>query len=401
MPSKTPLHAWHVGAGARMVDFSGWEMPVHYPRGIIHEHLTVRRHGGLFDVSHMGRFRLRGPEALDFLRFALTNDASLLDPGKSQYTIIADDDGFAVDDAYLYRWTDDEYILIVNAGNLTKDWNYLRKLAKAFDVELADLSPATAMIAVQGPGSDAVLGRILEGAPPPAGRNHLAVMSWQGTSVQVGRTGYTGEPVGCEIISPAAIARELWEAFVASGMEPIGLGARDTLRLEAGLPLYGHEFGVDPEGGNIPVFACPLARFAVKLPTDRPPFVGGKALERQLAALKAESRGAAALPRRISHFLLDGRGIAREKTPVFHQGRQVGWVTSGTMVPYWIMPAPGEFPDDKATGLRAIGLALLDCGLPADAELEFVIREKPVPGHIVPAHLNNRGGQFALPIIDN
>lgn len=384
----TPLISRHQAANARLVDFSGWLMPVQYPTGIIREHLNTRLTGGLFDVSHMGRFLISGPDKLAFCRYALTNDAALLVPGQSQYTLLAADDGTAIDDAYLYCPSETEYLLVVNAGNLRKDWQHLKNLSAPFDVTVTDISSKTVMLAVQGPASAQVIADLLTGASVPAKRNEVARMSYRGHTVQVSRTGYTGEPVAFEVIFPAEAADEFWDACVRLGMAPVGLGARDTLRLEAGLPLYGHEFGDAPDGTPIPIFASPLARFGVKMTPGRPDFFGGKALADQVASPPA---------RVIRAFRVTGKGIPRAGCEVFHQDKSIGWVTSGTMVPYW--KTPGVDADGHAT--RALGLAWINRSAAIGDELAFNVRGKLIPGTLVKANLNNRRPPYAMPVVSD
>ncbi|MEN6486681.1 MAG: glycine cleavage system protein T, partial [Syntrophobacteraceae bacterium] len=287
---KTVLNDTHKALGAQMVEFGGWEMPLQYPSGVIEEHLATRREAGIFDVSHMGRFVIRGPNALPFLQHVLTNNAEALDlmPTGAQYTIIADEAGDAIDDAYLYRFFEGEYLLVVNASNRLKDWAHLReRLAKFDGVELVDRTEETAMIALQGPLSRKIMSEIVEaGRLPEPFRNAVGIVWIAGAQVLVGRTGYTGEPLCFELFLDREYACTLWELLAAKGAKPTGLAARDTLRLEAVLPLYGHEFGKDPEGGEIPVYAVPLGKFAVSFSPLKGDFIGRAALEKQFAAYK-------------------------------------------------------------------------------------------------------------------
>ncbi|MQY76815.1 MAG: glycine cleavage system aminomethyltransferase GcvT, partial [Spirochaeta sp.] len=282
---RTALYDRHLRAGAKIVDFGGWEMPIQYTTGIIEEHLLTRKGAGLFDVSHMGRFIIRGKNALPFLQHVLTNNGAALLPGMAQYTIIANEGGGAIDDAYLYRFYEDEYLLVVNASNLEKDWQHLQGVLsdKSFtDVECVDHTDTLAMLSVQGPLSrEIILGLLDQGNLPEPGRNFLTVASIQGTTVLLARTGYTGEPLGFELFIPAQQAPLFWDLLVKRGAAPIGLGARDSLRLEAGLPLYGHELGQDPSGREIPAFACPLAKFAISFNPLKGNFIGKEALYRE------------------------------------------------------------------------------------------------------------------------
>ena len=417
---RTPFHALHVAAGARMVDFGGWDMPVQYPTGIIAEHLATRRSAGLFDVSHMGRFVLRGPGAVAFLQHTLTNNAEALDLLESQYTIVPTETGGAVDDAYLYRFVDDEYLLVVNASNRHKDLGHLREhLAHFPDVELSDETGEIAMIALQGKASRDILGGLLEtGRLPEPLRNALGIATLRlpgdGRRVEarIARTGYTGEPVCFELFVPSADGPDLWDALVAAGAAPVGLGARDTLRLEAGLPLYGQELGVDPEGREIPVMSCPLASFAVSFSPRKGAYIGREALERQHRAyariLQRDYSLIDDLPRLTRPVAVTGRGIAREGALVyagageerFEKGVALGWVTSGTMVPYWGLDGEGLCSlqtDDHE--LRSIALAYLDSRVLEDDEVSVDVRGRPVPGLVVPHHLRSDAPPCARAIV--
>ena len=312
--SKTVLHEKHIALGAQMVDFGGWHMPVQYTGGIVEEHLATRRGAGLFDVSHMGRFAVRGTGATAFLQHCLSNDAAVLETGMAQYTMIPNDEGGARDDAYLYRF-DAAYLLVVNASNREADWRYLQEKRTRFPgTELEDLSATMAMLSLQGPSAERILQELIgaEALPKPR-KNALSTASFAGKELLVARTGYTGEPLGFECFLSAADAPALWDFLLEKGAVPVGLGARDTLRLEAGLPLYGHELGKDPEGREIPLFACPLARFAVSFSPAKGPFAGREALERQYAALQRfkekDYSSLADLPRIVQPFALAGRGL--------------------------------------------------------------------------------------------
>jgi aminomethyltransferase len=400
----TPLKDRHEALGAKMVEFGGWWMPIQYREGIVAEHLAARRAAGLFDVSHMGRFVFRGPDALPLLQRALTNDASALPVGRAQYTMIPDEDGGAVDDAYLYRFDAEGFVLVVNAANREKDLRHLRRLAAAFPAaDFADESDATAMLALQGPTSEANLGGLVTaGSLPPPSRNATAQIEVAGVPCRAARTGYTGEPSCFELICPAASAVGLWDRLLAAGAVPVGLGARDTLRLEAGLPLYGHELGADADGVAIPIFACPLARFGVSFAAAKGDFVGRAALERQREALDALARGddsgKAVLPRLVRPLALLERGVARAGAPVLHRGAPAGRVTSGTMVPYWVPGADGA-PRFEAHALRGLALALVDSRLREGDEMEVEVRGNRLPARIARRFLDSRAAPFARPIL--
>ena len=389
-----------------MVDFGGWDMPIQYPAGILQEHLATRKRAGLFDVSHMGRFRVAGRGALPFLQRVLTNNAAALTVGKSHYSILANANGGAIDDAYLYRFTDGEFLLVVNAANRQKDWNHLQAaLAELSDVALEDQSEALAMISLQGPESLRILTPLIEaGSLPEAKRNALSSGAMFGQPVLIARTGYTGEPLGFELFVPAALAGQIWDALCEGGAAPVGLGARDTLRLEAGLPLYGHEFGIDRDGREIPILAVGAAKIAVNFAPEKGEFFGDAALRQQFDALRAFKQAdfsrIAALPRRVRLLALTGKGIARAGDRVFQQDRPVGYVTSGTMVPYWKTQGDGDaFRLLDETGKRALALALLESSLPEGAALDVEIRGKRTEAVIVRAFMRAATPNCAAPIL--
>ena len=422
---QTVLFPEHLAQGGRMVEFAGWQMPLHYPTGILEEHLLTRAGAGLFDTSHMGRFLLRGPGALALLQRVLSNDAASLEPGRAHYTLLPSPAGGAVDDAFLYRFEADEHLLVVNASNREKDLEHIRAQGAGLGGwELFDLTEALAMLSLQGPRSEEILARLLrergaEGALPPPRRNALATLRLGPVPLRVSRTGYTGEPLGFELILPSGEAAPLWRALLAAGAAPVGLGARDSLRLEAGLPLYGHELGPDPGGSagyggggdEIPVFAIPQARFAVRAEAPgKEGLVGREALLRQARAhrlLRAgDPAGHVDLPRWVRPVALSGKGIGRAGDPLLADGRIVGRLTSGTVVPHWSSaeaqrgewesrrerlareggPAAARSPG--ATGRRAIGLALLDSRLGEDRPLEAEVRGGRATARLVPGFLD-------------
>ncbi len=402
---KTILHDRHLALKAQMVDFGGWDMPIQYPAGILQEHLATRKRAGLFDVSHMGRFRVAGRGALPFLQRVLTNNAAALAVGKSHYSILANANGGAIDDAYLYRFTDGEFLLVVNAANRQKDWNHLQTaLAEFADVALEDQSEALAMISLQGPESLRILTPLIEsGSLPEAKRNALSSGAMFGQPILIARTGYTGEPLGFELFVPAALAGRIWDAFCEGGAAPVGLGARDTLRLEAGLPLYGHEFGIDRDGREIPILAVGAAKIAVSFAPEKGAFLGNAALQKQFDALQAFKQAdfsrIAALPRRVRLLALTGKGIARAGDRVFQQDTPVGYVTSGTMVPYWKTQGDGDaFRLLDETGKRALALALLESSLPEGAALDVEIRGKRTEAVIVRAFMRAATPNCAAPV---
>ena len=407
---RTVLFDRHVELGAKIVEFGGWDMPVYYPSGIVAEHLATRKEAGLFDVSHMGRFIIRGTGAVKFLQYVLSSNVEALTVKKmtAQYSIIPNETGGAVDDAYLYHFVEDEYLLVVNAANRLKDWAHFQSALKKFnDVELLDQTDAIAMLALQGPKSRDILAQLIQsGQLPEPTRNALSIVTINGATVKVGRTGYTGEPLCFECFVDREQAVMLWDLFIAHGATPVGLGARDTLRLEAGLPLYGHEFGLDAEGKEIPVMASPLARFAVSFSPLKSDFIGREALAKQYAALqKIMARDYSSvedLPRLIKAVAVAGQGVAREGAKVFKNGQHVGYVTSGTRVPLWVVEGEGlaSAPTDQRE-LRSICLAYLDSNILNGDKLTIEIRDKQVEAVVVPYHLRSNAPPYARPIVYN
>jgi aminomethyltransferase len=415
--SRTPLFERHVALGAKMVDFFGWEMPLQYPTGVVAEHLVTRRRAGLFDVSHMGRFAISGPGAPAFLQRVLSNNAAALDVGQSQYTLLPNETGGALDDAYLYRFVEHEYLLVVNAANRPEDWAHLAALAaetpprgadgdaRAGKVKLLDVSDRLAMISLQGPLSRDILAALIEaGGLPEPRRNELSLVTMAGAAVKVARTGYTGEPLCFELFASPEAMPTLWGLLTAKGAIPCGLGARDTLRLEAGLPLYGHELGLDPRGDEIPIMSCPLATFGVSFSPVKGDFLGREALLRQQAAyrriLARDYSLIGDLPRLTRAVAVTERGVARAGSTVKHEGRAVGWVTSGTMVPFWKMRGEGmDMTFTAEHDLRSIGLAYVDSDLVLEDRVVIDIRGKDVEAVIVPYHLRSEAPPYARPIV--
>jgi len=297
---------------------------------------------------------------------------------------------------------------VVNASNRQNDLDFLKEQLKKYPrTEVRDESEETAMISLQGPGSGGILEeRLTRGALPAPGRNSLSLAELAGVPVKIARTGYTGEPVCFELFFPASRGGGLWEKLTAGGELPVGLGARDTLRLEAGLPLYGHELGTDPGGTEIPVYALGLGAFAVSFSETKGDFIGREALAAQDLArkkiLKGDVSGLKNLPRRIRPFALTGRGLAREGCRVFYQGRPAGWVTSGTMVPYWKTDGEGDRTVQTGEqGKRSIGLALLDSSIGNGETIEIEVRERMVEALVVPGHLGKDGLPFCRSLIYN
>ena len=402
---RTILYENHVKSGANLVDFGGWEMPVNYNPGIVEEHIYTRKKTGIFDVSHMGRFVISGREAVKFLQYVLTNNVFALDIMQAQYTMIPNENGGALDDAYLYRFYEDEYLLVVNASNIEKDWEHLNKVIEKFDAKIINKSEELAMIAVQGPDSKNVLSKLTGSIyfTEPV-KNALGILDFKGKEVLAARTGYTGEPLGFELFMKASDAAEIWECLLEQGAMAIGLGARDTLRLEAGLPLYGHELGIDIYGSEIPIFSCPLAKFAVSFANAKGDYIGRKALVKQYEGFKKvmerDFSNLSDLPKIIKPIALLDKGVARAGCKVFKGGKEVGYVTSATMVPYLKTEGNGlesKITDDKV--MRAIGLALIDADVELKDNVEVEIRGNMVKAVIPPYHLKSDAPPFARPII--
>jgi aminomethyltransferase len=309
---RTPLYDAHVAAGARIVPFAGWEMPVQYV-GVVAEVKATREAVGLFDVSHMGRAYVVGEDAEAFFDRLTPNDVSKLSDSQGQYSLLCNPDGGIIDDIIVYRVRQTEFLVIFNAGNREKDLAWLRKNLAGFDATLADRSDETCLIAVQGPKAIELLGNDVA----RLSRFGLGSTNFAGIPITVARTGYTGED-GAELICNLADAEKLWNALVSAGAVPCGLGARDALRVEAGLSLYGHEMdeSVNP-------YAARLG-WVVKLDkaTD---FIGKEAL----TALKTSEQN------RLVGVTLEGRGIPRENYPVLAPGTDTpcGTITSGTFSP--------------------------------------------------------------------
>ena len=402
---KTVLHDRSLRLGARMVAFAGYEMPLHYEPGIVREHLVTRSEAGLFDISHMGRLVLRGRDATAFLQHVLTGNAQALDVLESQYTMVPDEQGGVVDDAYLFRFVTDEYLLVVNAANRGKVLEHLATYRSMFpDLALDDRTENTAMLSLQGPRSREILASVLDsGALPEPVRNALSVVRIGKAEVGVSRSGYTGEPLGFELFVSSEQAGLLWDLLVSKGVQPVGLGARDTLRMEAGLPLYGSELGQDPDGGTIPALAPAVGRVAVSFSPLKGDFVGRRVLMRQFEALKRilnrDHSLLQDLPRRVQPVAVIGRGVARSGCRVLRGGREVGCVTSGTMVPYW--KCRGEGIASRLSGqhgMRAIGLALIASDLDEGDLVEIDIRGRMTPARVVPYHLRSEAPPYARAI---
>mgnify|MGYP000989930362 FL=1 len=403
---RTQLYDVHVAAGATMVDFGGWEMPIQYPSGIIAEHLYTRQVCSLFDVSHMGRLLVEGPQRKEFLQHVLTSNVSALDLNMAQYCIIPNENGGAVDDAYLYLFQEDSYLLVVNAANIDKDLEHLNRALSGFDCTITNISDQWASIAVQGPKSKEMLMTLTGGVSPTKEptKNSLGTVSLEGRQARIAKTGYTGEPLGYEVYVRSEDAVWLWNRLVELGARPAGLGARDTLRMEASFPLYGHEMGTAPDGTEIPIFAVPLAKFAVSFSAQKGDFIGRAALERQHQAfirhMDRDFSDLSPLPRRIAPIALLDRGVMRAGMEIYKGDKLVGWVTSGTMVPYFKTQGEGlSTVILEASGKRAIGLCYIDSDVLVDDTVEVDIRGKRLKAVIPARHMSVGAPPFARPLL--
>ena len=345
---KTPLHARHKALGARMVEFAGWDMPVQY-RGIQAEHAAVRSRAGLFDVSHMGQIDVKGPGAAGFCQRVTTNDVERLKPSQAQYTLLLNERAGVIDDLVIFRLEADRYLLCVNAARSAVDFAWLARHA-GDDVTVRDVSDTYALLALQGPAAEPILQRFTALELPALKGFTFATGEVSGVHCIVSRTGYTGED-GFELYCAAADGARLWDALVGTGeVEPAGLGARDTLRLEKGFALYGHELDET---------TTPLeARLGWITKLDKGPFIGSEVLSRKQP-----------LRRRLAGLEMEEAGIAREGYPIFHDDREVGRVTSGTLSPTL----------GKAI---ALGYVSVDAAAPG-TEVRVEIRRRRVRGRIV------------------
>jgi aminomethyltransferase len=343
----TPLYDEHKALEARLVDFAGWEMPVQY-EGIKAEHQAVRNHVGLFDVSHMGEVFFRGPDAEEAVQWLVTRDVARLDEGQAGYSVVCYEDGGTVDDVIVYRRPDD-FLVVVNASNREKDLDHFRANTGDLDVEISDETEEWALLALQGPEAPDLLQNLTGTDLSTLKPFRFAEGEVAGAKTIISRTGYTGED-GFELYLPSDDAPRVWRELLEAGATPAGLGARDTLRLEAGMCLYGNE--LDPE-------TTPLEAgigFAVHLDKEQE-FIGQDALRKE----KEEG-----LRKKLVGFEVEGRGIARHDHPVKVEDDTVGKVTSGTLSP---------------TLNKAIGLALVSPGV--EGKFEVVIRDRPVEAHTV------------------
>ena len=353
---ETKLHGWHLSHGARMVDFGGWDMPVQYATGPREEHVRVRQAAGLFDIDHMGRLEVTGRQAMEFLQRVQTWDLAALAPGRAHYGMLLNDAGGIIDDIFVYHRAR-SWLVVVNASNAPRDLDWLKTQARGYDVTINDLRADTCLVALQGPSARQVLQPLCPGFDLAGiGYHRVVELELAGAPAVLCTTGYTGEP-GFEILLPASGCRDLWAAILDSGAPlrvlPCGLAARDSLRAEACLPLYGNEIDetTDP-------LSAGLARAAVRL--EGHDFIGRKAL----AALALAAR-----PQILVGFQMTEPGVPRHGYLMAAGDRTVGRVTTGLF-----SPTTGNY----------IGMGYVDSGLAAVGNsLSIIIRDTPRAARIV------------------
>lgn len=357
---KTALYDIHKKNKAKMVEFAGWEMPVVYS-SLKREHKAVRENAGLFDVSHMGEIDVSGAEALDFCQHVTTNDVKTLEDNKAQYTIVCNEEGNVLDDVIIYKISDNRLFFCINASNIDKIYNWFKKQSQGYDVEVSNVSDQYSQIAIQGPRSGEILKRVAGDEISNIKRFRFDFLDWNGTEIMVARTGYTGED-GYEVFLPWDKGPELWEALLKEGesygLESCGLGARDTLRIEATLPLYGHEISED-----INPLEAGLDKY-VKFNSDD--FIGKKKLD------TIREKG---LKRKLIGFEMTERGIPRSEYKIHNNGDEIGFVTSGTMSP---------------TLNKPIGLGLVNSDADLNGEIYVEIRGKKRKAKIVEVPFYNK-----------
>ena len=359
---RTPLWDEHRQAGAKLVPFAGYDMPVQYRSGIIAEHQAVRKFAGLFDVSHMGEIDIRGPQALDLVQYVTTNDASKLEYGQAQYSVICREDGGAIDDCIVYRLKD-SYMIVVNASNRVKDRDWISHHAQKFDCEVDDRSDDVALIAIQGPRAEKILAQLTDTNLPGIRYYHFDEGRVADAPAIISRTGYTGED-GFELYLEASRAVQVWrrllEVGAADGLTPAGLGARDSLRLEMGYALYGN----DLDEKRTPLEAG--LGWVTKL--DKGDFLGADALR----TLKEKG-----VRQKLVGFVLKEKGFPRHGYEVRFDGQGVGEVTSGTVSPSL----------EHGVGLAYVATEASKVGTP----LQIMVRDKPVAAEVQRAPFYKEG----------
>ncbi|MBX7055353.1 MAG: glycine cleavage system aminomethyltransferase GcvT [Pyrinomonadaceae bacterium] len=362
---KTPLNDAHRALGGRMVDFGGWDMPVQYTAGVIEEHMATRTRSGLFDVSHMGEIWVEGPDAISFVNRLTTNDVLKLVDGQAHYSAMTNDNGGVVDDLLVYRFGQEKLLLVVNAGTTEKDWAWITSHKKDERVELHNASSEYCQIAIQGPDATAIVQNLTETDLAAIKYYHFTTGRVDGVDAIISRTGYTGED-GFEIYAAADTAEQLWNKILETGnygakggILPCGLAARNTLRLEAAMSLYGHELGDD---------ISPLeAGLGWITKFQKGPFTGSEIIARQ----KEEG-----LTRKIAGFEMTEPGIARDGCDVYVGGEKTGVVTSGSPAPFL---------------KKNIGLAFLPPQFAIDGqEITIDVRGRQIAAKVVPTPFYKR-----------
>ncbi|MGI8462401.1 MAG: glycine cleavage system aminomethyltransferase GcvT [Solirubrobacterales bacterium] len=358
---RTPLYDEHVAAGAKIIPFAGWEMPVHY-EGVRQEHVAVRSGCGVFDVSHMGEVETAGPQAEELLQRLLSNDVSKIDAAGAQYSVLCRPDGGILDDLFTYRLAPDRFLTVTNASNHEKDASWMASHSDGFDAEARDAASDYAMLAVQGPKAREIAGALLVGKLPP--RMHTATLPLEGSiadgaEVLVCGTGYTGED-GIEVLLPPAAAPAFWRALLEAGATPAGLAARDTLRLEACFHLYGNDIDEDRN---------PIDAGLGWICKEETGFIGSEAV----AAAREVGPSVRLVP-----FALTGPGIPRQGNDVIAEGEAVGAVTSGTLSPCL----------EKGVGMAYVPPELAEPG----TEIEIDVRGKRRPARIESRPLYEKKG---------
>ncbi|QQS41708.1 MAG: glycine cleavage system aminomethyltransferase GcvT [Acidobacteriota bacterium] len=361
---QTPLNAAHRELGGRMVDFEGWDMPVQYPAGTIAEHLRTREHCGLFDVSHMGEIHVVGPDAIPFVNHLTTNDVTNLVDGQAHYSALTYESGTVVDDLLVYRFGPERLFLVVNAGTQDKDWEWIYSHKGDYDVDLSKASDDYCQIAIQGPKAESILQTLTDTDLSSIKYYHFAEGEVDGVPSLISRTGYTGED-GFEVYADPGKARQLWDTMLTAGgygsdtgILPCGLAARNTLRLESAMSLYGHELSdkITPLEANL--------GWICKLKTE---FIGCEALR----DLKANG-----LERKLVGFEMIDRGIARDGFDIYSGGGKVGVVTSASPAPFL----------KKNIGLGFVPPELAETG----NEIEIDVRGRMLKAQIVPTPFYKR-----------
>ncbi|MCL1804261.1 MAG: glycine cleavage system aminomethyltransferase GcvT [Eubacteriaceae bacterium] len=404
MANRTVLYDKHVALGAKMVEYAGWDMPLSYPGGQIAEHIAVRSEAGLFDVSHMGRLNISGSGAVDFLQKILSLNINSVNLGRAAYAIIPNENGGAIDDAFIYRFEEGSWLLVVNAANTQSVLSHISPIADELGATIDDVTGDLAMISLQGPKSKDILFEASENLYLLPFKNSTGECDICGYPVKLSRTGYTGEPLGFELFVPADGAIKVWEALCGLGASPAGLASRDTLRLEASMPLYGHEYGQGPDGNEIPALAFSLAAASVSFSEAKGSYIGRDALKRQFEAhekiKKEDFAGIEALGQVIRPFTATGSGIARAGDKVFLGDRHVGFVTSGTIAPYFEWEGYGiNSQVTQQTKRRSIGLMLIDAECITEERFEAEIRGKRTPIALVSYHIRSDAPPYSRPIV--